>query len=66
MLSEELTPEAEMLCRRAFRRFLEKGLADFVKRDRSGKRDQFFTMLTLGYSIDEVVQELKIAGADAV
>jgi len=59
-LSENLVPEAEMLCRRAFRRFLEKGLADFVKSDKSGKRDQFFTALTAGYSIDEAMQSLKI------
>lgn len=60
-LSESLVPEAEMLCRSAFRRFLEKGLADFVKSDTSGRRDQFFTMLTTGYSLDEAVQELGIA-----
>jgi hypothetical protein len=57
-LADNLVPEAEMLCRRAFRRLLEKGLADFVKS--SGKRDEFFTMLVTGYSIDEARQAFHI------
>lgn len=60
-LVDFLAPQAEELCRRAFRRILELGLADFVKSDRGGRRDEFFTLLALGYSISEAVSEMRIS-----
>src|ERR1051325_1583236 len=59
-LSESLTPQAQQLCRRSFRRLLELNLADFVRGDRSGKRDQLFTLLALGYSLAEAATEMNI------
>lgn len=59
-LAESYTPRAEHLCRRSLRRLLETGLADFVSTDSNGRRGKFFTLLVLGYSLQEVAQEMDI------
>jgi hypothetical protein len=59
-LAENLTPEAEGLCRRCFRTILELGLDQFMEKDKKGRREELFTLLALGYSLQQARSELNI------
>jgi hypothetical protein len=60
MLSESLTPEAEELARTCLRRILEVRLDRFIETARDDRRDALFTVMSLGYTLEEAAAELRI------
>jgi len=60
MLADSLTPEAEELARTCLRRIFELRLDKFIETSRDEKRDELFTLISLGYSLDEALAELNV------
>jgi hypothetical protein len=60
MLSEDLTPAAEMLCRRTFRRIFEESLDAFLETDAACVREQLYDLLWRGIHLNAALTTLGI------
>lgn len=60
MLSEELTPSAEILCRRTFRRIFEERLDVFLAADATCLRRQLYELLWRGETLNDALATLQI------
>jgi hypothetical protein len=55
-----LAPEAEDLTRTCLPRIFDLRLDRFIETGRDEKREELFTLISLGFSLDEALAELNI------
>lgn len=60
LLADTLTPEAEHLARTCIKRIFEEHLDTFFQTAKNETRDQFFTLMSLGYTQEEALRAVNV------